>query len=483
MEPGADFKHLIEIVSNSTEAFTAVLFLPVPSERVLKLAACCSLSRHIVEDSTIPLGHGLVGWVAEHEQHMLVSPFRHDSKTLLFYGEDESIKSFLAVPVHLRAGGVGVLAIDSKRGYVFPPKVQKLLVGYADLFAELVERSEVVDRALGGLVNFEELRAFCRKITSSESLERVLNFVANIPQGLVPHSGLSLSLALEDPARLEIVRAPGYPVHKLGGLVVDLEASLVGWVYRRGRPLYLSDLAGKRKRPNLFHAREPFLPARSFLGVPLRVADRMLGVVAFTSDHQGEFPRHTSEVLAILSDLVSLAIANAHGRSVEAHEGEGWIASYGHFHALLEQKLGEPDRRAPLSLFLVDPCNLARLNTRYGFETADRLLVEAAGRVAKDLGPGDKILPIEGGRLLVLRDGVGAEDATACAERLMRAFSDRLLAVDDVEVALTVRVAAATWPGDARNREDLLRIVFERLARLKRSAGATESRADAGAAH
>jgi len=133
-----DLDSLARLISNVTESFTTAIFLLEPESGLLRLKSNHSLSQNVIDKVSIPVGQGMIGWVAQNRQPLHATHFQHDTTTLQLYRTNEEIKSFLAVPIQSREVQ-GVLCIDSKKQYVFTPKTQKILGNFAEHIARMVE--------------------------------------------------------------------------------------------------------------------------------------------------------------------------------------------------------------------------------------------------------------------------------------------------------------------------------------------------------
>ena len=141
-----ELQSLVDLVSNTTDAYTTVLFLAPEPGQALAIAAYQSLSQNIDTQVLIGPGEGLIGWVYKNNKPVNVDKFDRDTRRLLFYKEDESIKSFMAVPL---PGIPGVLAVDSKQRYVFTEKNQKILNQFGETIELVIKRGEQADRVIG----------------------------------------------------------------------------------------------------------------------------------------------------------------------------------------------------------------------------------------------------------------------------------------------------------------------------------------------
>ena len=75
---------LVDLVSNTSEAHTAALFLTHEPGGPLYMAAYQSLSKNINSLVSIAPGEGLVGWTYKNKKAVNVDNFDHDTRRLLF---------------------------------------------------------------------------------------------------------------------------------------------------------------------------------------------------------------------------------------------------------------------------------------------------------------------------------------------------------------------------------------------------------------
>jgi hypothetical protein len=178
LTPDPEIQGIIDLVSNTTDAYTTALFLHDPSKDGLILYSWQSLSRNINEDVVIRPGEGLVGWVFKNNEPVNIDQFDRDTRQLLFYKVDESIKSFMAVPLK---GAGGVLVVDSKQRYVFTDKSHKILYQFGQFLEMGLKRvfgsADSADTTVQSdfLVGMEPLLG--HRIDSPADLEKVLHLI------------------------------------------------------------------------------------------------------------------------------------------------------------------------------------------------------------------------------------------------------------------------------------------------------------------
>ena len=79
-----ELQRVIELISNTTEAYTSALFLAPKKGEPLRLVAYHSLSQHINPGVSINLGEGLVGWVFKNNKAVNINKFDQDTRRLFF---------------------------------------------------------------------------------------------------------------------------------------------------------------------------------------------------------------------------------------------------------------------------------------------------------------------------------------------------------------------------------------------------------------
>ncbi len=302
-----DFVSLTQLVSNVAEAFTTTVFLPEKSRKNLYLKSYYSLGDSIIEDAIIPIGQGLVGLAAENNQPINLAPFKQDSRTLQFYSTQEDIQSFLAIP--FAAGELnGVLCVDSKKHYSFTPYQQKILTGFAEQFSRLVAREEEIKQNQGNL-EVGALYKVCQKIYSEKRKINILDTLSRPPLDLIPYDGCSVTILSDNNKKSFILRSSGYDDCNLSYLKIEQNNSLVGFVLKNNKILNYPDLKRERRKTFVFQSGEPDFSAKSFLGLPIRSGDQVIGAWSFTGKDSSQFqPRHV-KIASLISLMAAAALA------------------------------------------------------------------------------------------------------------------------------------------------------------------------------
>ena len=239
-------RHLVQVVANLFDSFTAALFVRSPHEDSLDLVAWESLSPYIVPACRIEIGQGLIGWVAREKKRLHVTHFDRDTRTLGIYSRDVDIKAFLAVPL---PHGEGVLMVDSKNRYAFPEKKQRILEDCATMALDLWS-SWRNQRELDFYRSWSDwylgLSGDIRYLLTS------LGKLLGLKSGLVAFQNRDeTSFVIE--ASIGMSKKTG-----LNGQSFCVDKGLVGWVLRYKKHLILSHFGADRHRSYFLWPDEPF---------------------------------------------------------------------------------------------------------------------------------------------------------------------------------------------------------------------------------
>jgi len=145
------------------------------------------------------------------------------------------------------------------------------------------------------------------------SLDRLLRYVTRLIQVLMQVSGASVIFL--DPDKQEFYfQMTAYDDsmagRKLSTVRFPADKGVAGEVYRTGKPLIVPNYA---KSPHAYKQVDEQVQyeTRNMLDVPLRIIDRMIGVLCVVNKRNGAFDKEDIEQLSFIADVVALPIENA----------------------------------------------------------------------------------------------------------------------------------------------------------------------------
>jgi diguanylate cyclase (GGDEF)-like protein len=146
-----------------------------------------------------------------------------------------------------------------------------------------------------------------------------------------------------------------------------------------------------------------------------------------------------------------------------------------HNSRFLNQALRREAKRAsrsgqPLSLLFIDLDGFKGVNDAHGHLSGSRALVEAAAVIRSSARETDIVARFGGDEFAVVLPDTGGEGAFAVGQRVRdRIAAHRFLAVDGLDIRLTVSVGVATLPDVAASADEVLRAADKAMYRVKES--------------
>lgn len=153
-------------------------------------------------------------------------------------------------------------------------------------------------------------------INAQPNLPTLLNtIVARAAELLDAHMG-GLYLLRVDGQTLEMVVSHHLP-GMASGTLVRLGEGFVGRVAQSGEPIVIDDYRQWEGRPRVYDGS----PFRRVIGVPLKLGERVIGVLAVTDERQtGRFSADDVRLLELFADQAAIAVENARLYDAAQHE-------------------------------------------------------------------------------------------------------------------------------------------------------------------
>lgn len=240
-------------------------------------------------------GEGIAGWVFEWQTPQAVADVAADARNRTAPLDPFGVASTLCVPMHVGEEVIGVIHAMSSKRRLFTVAEMELLYTIANQAAVAIVNAHL----------YKEARA------KSHEMRRYFRRVAHAIGSALEEQDLPRLLA---DLAVEIMRADRCAIYRLDGETLHIQAAsgfrsavppdttvplgqgLCGYVARRGQSLNLPDLADDPRGQS-----HPWLQRdklTSYLGVPLRSARRVVGVVEIYTQERREFSREEIQLLS-----------------------------------------------------------------------------------------------------------------------------------------------------------------------------------------
>jgi GAF domain-containing protein len=247
---------------------------------------------------------GITGWVAARGEPLLVADVRQDPRYVWMKGSNT--RSELAVPIKTKGETVGVLDVQSERLDAFDESDLAVLQSLAHQAGIAIQNARLFKAEARRAEQFRVISEVGRRITSILAVDELLEAMARLIQKAFDYYLVEIGLIEGD--QLTFKTRAG---RDLGSefqafqLKVD-QRSITGWVAATGEPLRVPDVSREPRYVRVTSTR-----TRSELVVPLKVKEKIIGVLNVESERLDAFDESDLVVLQSLADQAAVAIENA----------------------------------------------------------------------------------------------------------------------------------------------------------------------------
>lgn len=255
--------------------------------------------------SAIRPGNGTVGQVVLERRPRRVDDAQTETN---FIADSPTTRSELAVPVKIGERVIAVINAESPEVGRFSTDDERLLVTIAGQLATAIERLRLEQGMRRQLAELEALHNASQEVIAAGiDPERVYASVQRVVARLMPAE--AFTIALNDPASgdIEVV----YAIDKGGRApTIRLRAGegMTGYVIAHGESIVI-DESHPHNEIAIVHFGTPD-PVRSYLAVPLRANDEVIGVLTTQSYRPTAFTAHDLVLLETVANHVAAALSN-----------------------------------------------------------------------------------------------------------------------------------------------------------------------------
>ncbi|MBN1520144.1 MAG: diguanylate cyclase [Spirochaetales bacterium] len=204
------------------------------------------------------------------------------------------------------------------------------------------------------------------------------------------------------------------------------------------------------------------VPPRSFIGVPLLVRDKVIGVLSAQSRRPNAYVQRHVRLLETIAAQSAVALENARlYEEVKRLSTMDALTGIYNFRSLFElgpREFAKARRTGrPLAALFLDVDHFRNFNARFGHAVGNVVLAGVAEAARGKLRDIDFFARYGGEEFVALLPEAGMDDAAAAAERVRAAVEAAAFSSHDgASLSVTVSVGVAILIPDMRDLEDLL---------------------------
>lgn len=278
---------------------------------------------------------------------------------------------------------------------------------------------------------------------------------------------------------LSIKASRGLDRDILDNVSIHLGEGIAGGVAAKGEPVMVEDI----EHEVLEHRNMPWYKTKSFISMPLRLDNRVIGVINISDKLTGDaFSKEDLLLIKSIANYASIALERGayYSMSEELKLLSMTDALTGLFNRryFLERLFEEVERvkrhSEKFSLFLLDIDNFKAFNDRYGHGAGDEILKLASKIIRDAVRSMDVVARYGGEEFVVLLPHTSKCESLVIAERIrvgieeMKHAGAALRGLSPFKGTPTISIGIAEFPGDAETIDDLVEHADKAMYAAKR---------------
>lgn len=362
-------------------------------------------------------------------------------------------KSLLALPLIAMEKKLGAVLVSFDSYHHFETDEVQVCEQAASLIALALEKFQAVEDARRRADTSETLRKAGMAVAERSDLRDTVSHILEQLKRMVSYD--SASVQLLEGNELYIIGGSGWKDSKE---ITDIRFPIPGdnpntVAIERGSPYYLPDAGKVYEQFN--HPLHDHI--RSWLGVPLIVQDKIIGLMAIDSKQPNGFSEQEIMVASEFANQVAIALENA--RILQESQTQAITdALTGIYNRRGLFQMGEFEfQRArriqrPFSIMMFDIDHFKKINDTYGHAAGDQILQQLAQRCTKTSRATDLTGRYGGEEFIILLTETNLEAAKLIGERLRQSIMCTPFSTDSGELVVTVSIGVTeSNPADTLN--------------------------------
>jgi diguanylate cyclase (GGDEF)-like protein len=313
-----------------------------------------------------------------------------------------------------------------------------------------------IERLEARTESYRRLGDVFHDVLSEQSLDALLERIADTLADLVPHDTLTIYEADELKRRLRPVLVRDEWAEKIMSDVVIIGEGITGWAVEH-REAVLVQQAQLDPRVKFVPGTPP--DPEALISIPLIARESLKGALnVYRLGSDASFTDEEFELAKRFADAAALALDNAHIRARLEHQAQtdSLTGLYNHryFHERLRAELTRASRsHDPVAVLMLDIDDFKRVNDVHGHGTGDEVLRELAEALRATVRGSDVVCRLGGEEFGVIMPGTAQGSAIGVAERVTATMTTL-----DFGAAghITVSLGLAQGPRHAMNPRELI---------------------------
>ena len=307
VQPVPDLLHQsVNTIQRAFEFYVVNLFIYDPVSNLVRLGASSSPAYEALHLSLMP-GQGMTGTAFSTRQIINAPDVTKNPNYIASFGLDDTV-SEICVPLRIEERVLGILDVQSDRRNAFNADTEIALESLAGQLALAMQESRTYDAGRRQAERVNALADASRAVVSILNLDDLLDEVVDLVTDYFGYDRVHLFLRSGD----RVAFRAGSGVHSgrwaLDRLSYHLDDNgFIPCVARNGQPLVSGEVF-----TDVHYVPGPGVEdSRSEMTVPIRIANRILGVFDIQSTQPDAFNAEDLRLMQALADTVAVGLRNA----------------------------------------------------------------------------------------------------------------------------------------------------------------------------
>ncbi|MFQ6008193.1 MAG: GAF domain-containing protein, partial [Candidatus Zixiibacteriota bacterium] len=164
-------KQIVALASSVTDAQVGSIMLLDENEQYLTIEAAIGLDQEIIDQTHLPIGASIAGYVAKTGEPLIIEDVEHDPQFRRINQEKYGAASLLCAPLIIKNRVIGVINMANKQGgEVFTKNDLRLLTTFASQAAVAVDDANQFEKNRRRLIEFEILHEVAAELPAIQSM-------------------------------------------------------------------------------------------------------------------------------------------------------------------------------------------------------------------------------------------------------------------------------------------------------------------------
>ena len=255
----------------------------------------------------LELGQGVVGWFSTYREPIILDDPANDPRVHPFIQEFGNItmRSIISVPLIGKGQMIGVVEAINKADGAFTAADLDILTGLNDQIAVAIDNAHLYREVKREALEKDLLYQIGKKLSSSLELNEVLREILSSLKQVVDFDAGGVFLIDPTVNEIKSIYSIGYDQQADDRLQLKIGQGLIGHVASTGESVIVPDVS---KDPHYINVN----PAtRSEIVVPIKLNDRMLGVINLECSQLDAYGRRAASLISAFATQAAISLERA----------------------------------------------------------------------------------------------------------------------------------------------------------------------------